>query len=83
MKPAVESKYDVCKEIVPTAVQLETDYSCPPFELNSLHLENGHKISYISIGDIISELIENADEITCAENNHSDLVAGVYEGKLF
>lgn len=79
-KSNVVSKYDECKEITPTDKQLDTDYSCPPFELNTLILKNEQKIHYVSIGDIISELIENADEITCAENNHSDLVAGVYEG---
>lgn len=79
----VVSKYDECKEITPTDQQLDTDYSCPPFELNALTLKNGEKINYVSIGDIISELIENADEITCAENSHSDLVAGIYEGTEF
>lgn len=75
-----ESKYDECKEIHPTDQQLDTDYSCPPYELNLLELKNDHKIHYVAIGDIIGELLENSDEITCAEDNHSDLVAGVYEG---
>lgn len=42
--------------------------------------DDNHKIFYISVGDIINDLIEESDDITCAEENHSDLVAGVYEG---
>lgn len=47
-----------------------------------MNFSNDHKIAYISVGDIINDLLEESDDITCAEENHSDLVAGVYEGIL-
>lgn len=40
------------------------------------------KIFHVPINGILDELTEESDEITFAEENHSDLVAGVYEGEI-
>lgn len=73
-------KYDECVEVFASEEQLQPNYSSSQLSLNVMTFDDNHKIFYISVGDIINDLIEESDDITCAEENHSDLVAGVYEG---
>lgn len=49
--------------------------------LNSIPFHNDHKVYHVPIEDIIDKLVDQSDDINCAEKNHSDLIAGVYEGQ--
>lgn len=79
--PAV-NKEDECIEIHPTQEQEECDYFAPDLvsSLNCMSFKNNHHVIYVPIEDVIDKLIDNADDIGCAEQNHSDLIAGIYEG---
>lgn len=78
------NKEDECEEIFPSPDQEECDYFSPNLvaSLNCISFLNNHKIYHLPIEDIIDKLIDQSDDISCAERNHSDLIAGVYEGKL-
>lgn len=41
---------------------------------------SSHQVYHVPIEDVIDKLIDDADDIGCAEKNHSDLIAGIYEG---
>lgn len=73
---------DECFEILPTEKQEKCDYFSPNLltTLKSISFENGHKVYHVPIDDIIDKLAEQSDDISCAEQNHSDLIAGIYEG---
>lgn len=82
LKPV--NKYDECFEIVPTKEQEKIDYFAPNLvaTFNCIIFQNDHRVYHIPIDDIIDKLAEGSDDISCAEQNHSDLIAGVYEGKI-
>lgn len=81
-EPVSMNKYDECFEIFPSDKQVKCDYFSPSLvtTLNSITFENGYKVYHMPIDDIIDKLAKESDDISCAEQNHSDLIAGVYEG---
>lgn len=76
------NKYDECFEVFPTDEQEEHDYFAPDLvaTLNCMSFHNDHNVYHVPIEDIIDKLIDQSDDISCAEQNHSDLIAGIYEG---
>lgn len=81
-EPIVVNKEDECFEIVPSKEQEECDYFSPNLvsTLSCITFENDQRVYHVSLEDIIDKLIDRFDDIGCAEQNHSDLVSGVYEG---
>lgn len=82
-EPETINKCDECFEVIPTEEQEKGDYFAPDLvsTLNRISFGNKHKIYHLPVENIIDQLIEKYDDISCAEQHHSDLVAGVYEGK--
>lgn len=76
------NKEDECIEIHPTQEQQECDYFAPDLviTLNCMPFQNNHRVYHVPIEDVIDKLIDQTDDIGCAEQNHSDLIAGIYEG---
>lgn len=78
------SKYDECHEVLPSKEQAERDYFAPnlvtTLKCVSFH---EHKVYHVSIDGIMEKLAGEFDDIGCAEQNHSDLIAGVYEGTCY
>ena len=75
------NKHDECHEIFPSKEQAERDYFAPNLvaTLSSITFHK-HRVYHVPIEDIIDKLAEQFDDIGCAEKNHSDLIAGIYEG---
>lgn len=75
------NKHDEFHEIFPSKEQAERDYFAPNLlaTLNTITFHR-HRVYHVPIEDIIDKLTEKFDDIDCAEKNHSDLVAGIYEG---
>lgn len=84
-KPEPINKCDECFEVVPTEEQEKGDYFAPDLvsTLNRISFGNKHKIYHVPVENIIDQLIEKYDDISCAEQHHSDLVAGIYEGEEY
>lgn len=82
IEPAESNKEDECFEIFPSKEQEDRDYFAPSLvsTLNCIIFLNNHNIYHVPIEDIIEKLIDQFDDISRAEQNHSDLIAGVYEG---
>lgn len=78
----IVNKEDECIEIHPTQEQAECDYFSPDLvsTLNCMSFQNNHQVYHVPIEDVIDRLIDQSDDIGCAEQNHSDLIAGIYEG---
>lgn len=76
------NKEDECIEIHPTQEQEECDYFAPDLvsTLNHMSFQNNHRVYHVPIEDVIDKLMDQSDDIGCAEQNHSDLIAGIYEG---
>lgn len=76
------NKEDECIEIHPTQEQVERDYFSPDLvsTLNCMSFQNNHQVYHVPIEDVIDKLIDQSDDISCTEANHSDLIAGIYEG---
>lgn len=81
-EPETPGKYDECFEVFPSEEQEQADYFAPDLvsTLNCISFNNLHKIYHVPLEDIIDKLIDQFDDISCAEENHSDLIAGIYEG---
>lgn len=79
----LNNKYDECVEIIPTAEQIENASFQKEIELKSISFGTVVKVFHVPVDDILNTLTEESDEINRAENNHSDLVVGVYEGEKF
>lgn len=76
------NKYDECHEIFPSNEQAECDYFSPSLVSTLITITfNQHNVYHLPIEDIIHKLAKQFDDISCAEQNHSDLIAGIYEGK--
>lgn len=75
------NEHDECHEIFPSKEQSERDYFAPNLvaTLNCITFHQ-HTVYHVPIDDIIDQLAEQFDDIGCAEKNHSDLIAGIYEG---
>lgn len=78
-----DNKYDECLEIIPTAEQIENASHQKEMELKSMSFGKVDKVYHVPVDEILDTLTEESDEINRAENSHSDLVAGVYEGEKF
>ncbi|XP_031624767.1 histidine protein methyltransferase 1 homolog [Contarinia nasturtii] len=80
-EPKSVSKHDECHEIFPSKKQAECDYFAPNLvrTLKCITFPK-HNVYHVPIEDIISKLVNEFDDIGCAEQNHSDLIAGIYEG---
>lgn len=70
-----------CLEIVPTAEQFEKYGSVEPAFLNELQFEGDQSVLYFPIEHLIDDLKDESDDIKCTEQNNSDVIPGVYEGK--
>lgn len=70
-------------EIVPSQEQEDRDYFSPDLvkTLNCISFQNNLSVYHVPIEDIINKLIDQFDDIGSAEQNHSDLISGVYEGE--
>lgn len=77
----VASKYDECIEVIPSNEQIESTEHSSGLNANLILFENDHLILHIPVDSIIEKLSEESDDISCAEQNHSDVVPGVYEGE--
>lgn len=66
----------------PSDEQLSTDYQPADVFLNYMTFENDHKVLHVPVDEIVDKLTENAEDIKLAEQTHSDVVPGVYEGQL-
>lgn len=78
----IVNKEDECIEIHPTQEQEECDYFAPDLvsSLSCKSFQNNHQVYHVPIEDVIDKLMDQSDDIGCAEQNHSDLIAGIYEG---
>lgn len=81
-EPDSKSKFDECFEVLPSEEQEKRDYFSPDLvtSLNCISFQKNHQVYHVPIEDIIDKLIDQSDDISCAEQNHSDLIAGIYEG---
>lgn len=76
------NKEDECIEIHATQEQELCDYFSPDLvsTLNSMLFQNDQQVYHVPIEDVIDKLMDQSDDISCAEQHHSDLIAGIYEG---
>lgn len=79
----MDNKYHDCFEIIPTAEQIENASLQKEIKLKSISFGKSDKVFHVPVDEILDTLTEESDEINRAENSHSDLVAGVYEGEKF
>lgn len=78
----IVNKEDECVEVHATQEQELCDYFSPDLvsTLNRMPFQNDHQVYHVPIDDVIDKLMDQSDDISCAEQNHSDLIAGIYEG---
>lgn len=76
----VNGKNDECIEIFPTDNQIKGKTSNNHDEMGFMNFGDNHKINHVQVDEILNQLTNESNEISCAEQNHSDLVAGIYEG---
>lgn len=79
----MDTKYNECFEIIPTAEQIENASLQKKIKLKSISFGKVDQVFHVAVDEILDTLTRESDEINRAENNHSDLVAGVYEGEKF
>lgn len=62
------------EEVIPIATSPSTE------DWKSMSFAGGQIVRHLAIDNLIDTLTEDSSELNCAEQNHSDVVPGVYEG---
>lgn len=70
-------------EVQPTAEQYEKFENIEPHYVNEMYFEGEHRVLFVPLDDVLNEVIQESKDINYAEQTHSDVVPGVYEGKFF
>lgn len=69
-----------CQEIIPTAEQIEKYQNVECEYLNEMQFDDNRRVYFFPIDDLINDITAESEDINYSEQNHSDIVPGVYEG---